>query len=230
MLFAAGRGERLRPLTFHTPKPLTQIAGEHLLGRHLRLLRAAGFDSFVINVSWLAKQMQAALGPLIDSGWDIEVLEEKQPLGTLGSLRSAQPYLGDQPYAIISADIWTEYPYDALAQRCRSLESAGDLHAWMVLVPNPPRGKGDCDLNAQGRVVLSSDAPKPYTYSGLGVLHPQLVQALSQDLKNPLHLWQDMLMGAVVSGEVGGEIWRGRWHDIGTHWALAKTRSEIMPH
>ena len=164
MILAAGRGERLRPLTDHTPKPLLPVGGRPLIGHHLAALAAAGFDEVVINVAYRGDQIRAALGDGRAQGLPIRYsVEQPGALDTGGGVRNALAMLGEAPFALISADVFTDFDYARLAG------VSGD-GAHVVLVDNPAHHvDGDFGLDAHGRLV---EAPPRRTYAGIGVYAP----------------------------------------------------------
>lgn len=217
MILAAGRGERLRPLTEVTPKPLLEVAGETLLGRHLARLARAGFRQAVINVSHLADRIVAQFGNGIPGGMQIEWSREAEPLETAGGINQARALLGEAPFLAVNADIWCEYDFAAL----HGLRMDGRL-AHLVLVPNPPwHAGGDFTLH-EGKVGNAA-APR-YTYTGISVLSPRLVTGVAAGQKAQLApLWR----AAAERGEVTGELYSGYWNDVGTPQRLADLRARL---
>ena len=217
MILAAGRGERLRPLTETTPKPLVEVAGETLLGRHLDRLARAGFRQAVINVSHLARQIVARFGGGIPGGLAIEWSREAEPLETAGGIAQARALLGEAPFLLVNADIWCEYDF----ARLHALDLGRRL-AHLVLVPNPPwHAAGDFTLDAGG--VGNAPAPR-YTYAGISVLSPALVAGVVAGQKAQLApLWR----AAAERGEVSGELHAGYWNDVGTPQRLAELKARM---
>jgi MurNAc alpha-1-phosphate uridylyltransferase len=211
MILAAGRGERLRPLTLETPKPLLPVGGAPLIEHHLRALAAAGFREVVINLSWLGAKISAHLGDGARFGLAIAYSEEGEPpLETGGGIHRALPLLGPGPFAVINGDVWTDYPY----ARLREMPLAdGDL-ARLVLVPNPEQHPaGDFDL-ADGRIV--EHPVERLTFSGLGVYRHGLFAGCTPGAFKLAPL----LRTAIAAGRVAGERWDGYWHDVGTRERL----------
>ncbi len=211
MILAAGRGERMRPLTERTPKPLLPVAGKPLIEYHVERLLQAGFDGLVINVSWLGEQIVEYLqaSPWSDAiAWS----REAEPLETAGGIVQALPLLGDAPFALVNGDIWTDYPFAQLLQR-RPLPGGAHL----VLVDNPPEHRqGDFRLDAAGLLARPA-AGERLTYSGMGVYSPDLFAACSPG-KRPL---LPLLEQAIAAGILGGEHYAGDWEDVGTPERLA---------
>jgi len=216
MILAAGRGERLRPITDSIPKPLVEVAGQPLLARHLERLAAAGFRRAVINVSHLAERIVERFGSH-SSGIEIEWSREASPLETAGGVAQALPLIGDRPFLLVNSDVWCDFDF----ARWRGLE-LGKRLAHLLLVPNPPHHPaGDFTLEA-GRV---GNAPAPrYTYAGIAVLAPRLVAAVKPGEKAQLApLWR----AAAERGEVSGEIHAGLWSDVGTPERLAELEKRL---
>lgn len=209
MILAAGRGERMRPLTDHTPKPLLEVGGQRLIEYHLRALVTAGFGSVVINHAHLGAQIEAALGDGSRYGLTIQYSPENPALETAGGIRRALPLLGDGPFLVINGDVWCDYPL----QRLRHCQPA---LAHLVMVDNPPQHpEGDFQLSADGR--LSEGAVPRLTFSGIGVYRAALFDDC-QDGPVPLG---PLLRRAMARGQVSGEYYHGQWHDIGTPARLA---------
>ena len=217
MILAAGRGERLRPLTEATPKPLIEVAGQTLLGRHLERLALAGFTRAVINVSHLAEKITAHFGDGSRFGMRIDWSREAEPLETAGGIAQARTLLGPAPFLLLNADIWCDYDLSHL----RGF-ALGERLAHLVLVPNPPQHPaGDFSL-ARGVI---GNAPSPrYTYAGIAVLSPLLVAAIATGQKAPLApLWR----AAAARGEVSGELYEGYWSDVGTLERLGALQARL---
>ena len=205
MILAAGRGERLRPLTETTPKPLLEVGGQTLLGRHLARLAAAGFRRAVINVSHLAEQIVTRFGARAE-GLDIAWSRETEPLETAGGIAQARALLGDAPFLLVNADIWCDFDFS----RFRNFQLGRHL-SHLVLVPNPSwHVRGDFSLSHG----LVGNAPAPrYTYTGISVLSPRLTAGIAAGRKAQLApLWRE----AAGRGEVSGELYEGYWNDVGT--------------
>lgn len=211
MILAAGKGERLRPLTLHTPKPLVQVGGVPLIEYHIRALAEAGFTELVINHAWLGEQIEAYLGTGNRFGVSIRYSAEGEPIETGGGIHRALPLLGDQPFAVINGDIWTDYDFAALALPPERL-------AHLVLVDNPAHHPAG-DFALVGGNIMESDASSAkLTYSGIAVLHPRLFAACTAGAFKLAPL----LRRAMEAGQVSGEHYSGRWVDVGTHERLAE--------
>lgn len=211
MILAAGKGERMRPLTLHTPKPLVRAGGVPLIEYHLQALRDAGFHDVVINHAWLGQQIEDYLGDGQRLGLRIAYSPEGEPLETGGGILRALPLLGDQPFVVVSADVWTNYDFNALR-----VPLAGLAH--LVLIDNPAHHpEGDFSL-IDGQVRNSSDAGTRLTYSGIAVLHPKLFAGCQEGAFKLAPLLRE----AMDRGQVTGEHFTGRWVDVGTHERLAQ--------
>ena len=211
MILAAGKGERMRPLTLHTPKPLVPVAGVPLIEYHLRALAAAGFTEVVINHAWLGQQIEDHLGDGSRWGLSIRFSAEGEPLETGGGIFKALPLLGDQPFVLVNGDIWTDYDFSRLRQPSSAL-------AHLVLVDNPGHhGAGDFRLDA-GQVADGAGASDTLTYSGIAVIDP----ALFAGCQPSAFKLAPLLRAAMASGQVSGEHFSGHWVDVGTLERLAE--------
>jgi len=211
MILAAGKGERLRPLTLHTPKPLVRAAGVPLIEYHVRALAAAGFSELVINHAWLGQQIEEYLGDGARYGVSIAYSAEDEPLETGGGIFQALPLLGDQPFVLINGDIFTDYPFAALRQPLSGL-------AHLVLVANPAHhASGDFCLQG-GEVRDAAAGQDSLTYSGMAVLSP----ALFTGCQSGAFKLAPLLRTAMAAGQVSGEQFSGCWVDVGTHERLAE--------
>ncbi len=209
MVLAAGRGERLRPLTDHTPKPLLMVRGKPLIVWHLERLARAGVREVVINLSWLGASIRQALGGGEQFGLQIQYSEE--PEGALevgGGIFRALPLLGTAPFIVVNGDTFTDLDFATLAIAPAAL-------AHLVLVPNPEHHPGG-DFVLQGREVSSGAAPR-LTYSGIGVYRPELFASCSAG-RFPL---LPVLREAIAERRLSGERYDGRWTDVGSVQRLA---------
>lgn len=216
MILAAGKGERLRPLTLHTPKPLVRVGGVPLIEYHLRALAAAGFTDIVINHAWLGQQIEDHLGDGSQFGVSIQYSPEGEPLETGGGIFQALALLGDDPFAVVNGDIWTDYEFAALRQPLTGL-------AHLVLVDNPAHHtSGDFSLSG-GQVQDGMSGADTLTYSGIAVLNPDLFRGCTAGAFKLAPL----LRNAMAAGQVTGERLQGHWVDVGTHERLAEVESLI---
>jgi len=203
MILAAGRGERMRPLTDQTPKPLLQAGGKPLIVHHIESLAAAGFRELVINHSHMGGQIEGALGDGSKWGLQISYSPEDQALETGGGIFNALPLLGTAPFLVVNGDVWTDYAF--------SLPALPDeILAHLVLVDNPQHhADGDFALQ-RGRVANSGGAR--LTFSGIGMYHPRLFIGC----RPGAFKLAPLLRAACDQRRVSGEHYRGRWMDIGT--------------
>ena len=209
MILAAGKGERLRPLTLHTPKPLVRAGGVPLIEYHIRALAEAGINELVINHAWLGQQIEAHLGDGRRLGVRIQYSAEGEPLETGGGIHRALPLLGTEPFLVGNGDIWTDYDFSALKRPLEGL-------AHLVLVDNPmhhPKG----DFSLVDGCVGDEEAAR-LTYSGIAVLSPQLFAGCTAGSFKLAPL----LRLALADGKLSGEYHGGRWIDVGTHERLAE--------
>ena len=207
MILAAGKGERMRPLTEHFPKPLLTVNGSTLLERHITALVAAGISDIVINVSYLAHQIIDFCGDGSRWGCSIEFSIEDEPLETAGGVIQALPLLGTEPFLLVSADVMTDVDYRELIEH----KLASDW-ASLVLVPNPQHHpKGDFGLSA-GRIVQAATEMDSFTYSGVGLVSPELFHSLDAGKRRIRPVFDR----AIESNRLGGQVWSGAWSDVGT--------------
>lgn len=209
MILAAGKGERMRPLTLTTPKPLISVAGVPLIEYHLRALARAGFKEVVINHAWLGEKIEAHLGTGEQFGLNIQYSVESQPLETGGGIYQALKYLGDAPFVLVNGDIWTDYDFSALRKPLTGL-------AHLVLMDNPEHHV-EGDFSLQQEQVTLPQAGNSLTYSGIAVLHPQLFA----DCVGGAFRLAPLLRQAIAQGQVSGEHFAGHWIDVGTRERLA---------
>jgi MurNAc alpha-1-phosphate uridylyltransferase len=216
MILAAGRGERMRPLTDTRPKPLLEVGGKPLVQYHLEALARAGIKDVVINLAWQGELIRRSLGDGERFGLRICYSEEPQgALETGGGILAALPLLGPGPFLAISADVWTDFPLLSLARRLAS----GDV-AHFVLVPNPDfRAQGDFGLDG-GRLL---DRAPRYTYANIGVLCAEFF-ADRQPGRFPL---APLMFEWIRRGRVSGELYRGRWHNVGTPMQLTQLDAQL---
>jgi len=210
MILAAGRGERMRPLTDSVPKPLLSVGGKALIVRHLEALARCGVHEVVINHAWLGDRIEAALGDGSRFGLRIRFSPEAQALETAGGIANALHWLGEEPFAVVNADVFTDFDLCSLRARGARLQRDDDL-AHLVLVDNPVQHPlGDFALEA-GRVL--ADGARRLTFSGIGVYHPRLFSGIVPGTRAAL---APLLREAMARGRVSGEHHRGAWDDVGT--------------
>jgi N-acetyl-alpha-D-muramate 1-phosphate uridylyltransferase len=211
MILAAGKGERLRPLTLHTPKPLVKAAGVPLIVYHVRALAAAGFTELVINHAWLGQQIEDYLGDGTRFGVRIAYSPEGEPLETGGGIFRALPLLGSEPFVVVNGDIFTDYAFAELRRPLTGM-------AHLVLVDNPAHHpQGDFVLR-QGQVHDAEAGSECLTYSGIAVLSPELFAGCQPGAFKLAPLLRE----AMAADQVSGERHAGCWIDVGTHERLAE--------
>jgi N-acetyl-alpha-D-muramate 1-phosphate uridylyltransferase len=228
LIFAAGLGERMRPLTDRTPKPLLPVGGKPLIVWHLEKLAAAGVHYVVINTSHLAEQFPDTLGD--GSRWGLRIryaYEGPTPLETGGGMLNALPLLGSAPFIAVNGDIWCDVDFAALPS-----EPAGLAH--LLLVDNPPQHLlGDFALDAHGTVHDDGDAR--LTFSGMGVYRQELLQGWREvignvagtDMQPPRFRLTPLLRAAMANDAISGSHYRGAWTDVGTPQRLAQLEAEL---
>lgn len=216
MILAAGRGERMRPLTDACPKPLLEAAGKPLIVWQLERLRAAGFLDVVVNHAHLGAMIEAALGDGRALGLRIRYSPEPDALETAGGIRHALPLLGDAPFLVANGDVFCDADVAALRDAGQQLAVDGDL-ALLLMVPNPSHHRGG-DFCLVGDRLLRDGEPR-LTFSGFGVYHPALFGGLADGTKAPLG---PLLRGAMDAGRIAGRRHDGYWLDVGTPERLAE--------
>lgn len=220
MILAAGRGERMRPLTDRLPKPMLPVGGKPLIVWHLERLAASGIRDIVINHAWLGHEIERALGDGAALGVRIRYSAEATALETAGGIAQALPLLGDDPFLVINGDIWCDWD-PAAAQHAAPLAAQGG--AWLLLVDNPAHHPaGDFILTADGR-VLAQGEPR-LTFAGVGVYHPSLFADVPRGAAAPL---APLLRQAMGQDRVRGAHHSGRWTDVGTPQRLADLDAEL---
>ena len=215
MILAAGRGERMRPLTDRLPKPMLEVGGHRLIEYHLAALHAFGVRDVVVNLSWQGARIREALGDGTTRQLSIRYSEEgPDPLGTAGGIVAALPLLGEEPFIVVNGDIWTDFPLAALRPRDDSL-------AHLVLVENPEHHPdGDYGLDAGGRATAG---PAKLTFSGISVLHPALFAGCAVEFL-PLKPLLDRALG---ERRLTGQRHGGNWRDVGTPARLAALDADL---
>ena len=215
MILAAGRGERMGRLTADTPKPLLEVADKSLIALQIERLASAGFRELVINTGYLGERVAAVLGD--GSRLDVHIQyspEPMQPLGTGRGIQKALPLLGDDPFMVCNADVWTEYPFQQLRDRMPDL-------AHLVLVPNPSHHlAGDFALCNE---KVTATGNNQLTYAGIAVLRPELFANATADAFELAPL----LRQAAGAARVTGERFDGAWIDVGTPERLAELRALV---
>jgi MurNAc alpha-1-phosphate uridylyltransferase len=217
LILAAGRGERMRPLSDATPKPLLMAGGRRLIEWQLAALAQSGVREAVINTAHLPEQFEAVLGREccgVTLTYSREGTRAEDALETRGGVVRALPLLGAAPFIVVSGDIVTDFAYATLAARAREM-AAGAIDAHLVLVDNPPfHPRGDMGLAA---ACIAPEGEPRLTYANISVFAPRLFAGLP-DTRAPLFPW---LYGPARAGRVSGEHFRGAWHNVGTPADLA---------
>ncbi len=256
LIFAAGLGERMRPLTDHTPKPLLRVGGKPLIEWHLEKLAALGIREVVINTSWLAEQFPTALGD--GARWNLRIAyayEGDTPLETGGGMLNALPLLGEAPFLLVNGDVWTDYDFARLPREPHGL-------AHLVMVDRPPQathgdfvfvplslrergwGEGSTALghhsnpepsSAPSGHLLPKGEGEKLTYSGIGVYRPQLLNGWRDVVPEPAIAngkpkfpLAPLLRAHMAAGGISGEHHRGKWTDVGTPERLARLDAELL--
>ena len=217
MVLAAGRGERMRPITDRIPKPLVPVAGKPLIAYHLESLARAGVTQIVINLAYRGSQIRDALGDGAAYGVSISYSDEgPEPIETGGGIFKALPLLGPEPFLVVNGDVWTDIDFGALR---RSPPERSLAH--LVLVPNPPQhARGDFVL--ENGLVSDSEGMR-HTYSGVGIYRPELFAGCEPG-KFPL---LPLLRKAIARRALSGELHQGQWYDIGTTERLAALDAQL---
>ena len=225
MILAAGFGERMRPLTEHTPKPLLKAGGKTLIEWQIERLREAGFTDLVINHAHLGQQIESALGDGGRLGVRIAWSAEGTPLETAGGIAQALSLLGDAPFLVTNGDVYTEYDYARLRRVLEAMARSPARRAHLVLVDNPAHHlQGDFVLEGDQVSLPPTHAKARYTFSGIGVYQPSLFADIVPGEKAKL---APRLVAAMTAGQVTGEHFQGRWEDVGTPARLHALDEEL---
>lgn len=225
MILAAGRGERMRPLTDTCPKPLLDVAGTPLIGWHLKRLAAAGLTDIVINHAWLGDKIEAALGNGATYGVKINYSPEEKALETAGGIARALPLLGDEPFAVVNGDIFTDFDFARLASIAAQLPTGG---AHLVMVPKAgyPTGR-DLTINSAGLAQPCGADDTPLTFAGIAVYHPTFFAGLDPNQPAPL---LPLFLTGMAQKQICGETFTGFWLDVGTSERLEAARAHVFAH
>lgn len=220
MILAAGLGNRMRPLTLHTPKPLLEVGEKPLIVWHIEKLQKIGVTEIVINTAWLGEKLANALGDGSQFGVKILWSHEGEGLETAGGIINALPLLGDEPFILVNGDVWTTMDFASLLD-----VQLGEQQAHLVLVENPPQHlKGDFILsNGLAYTFEQEQLGEALTYSGIAVLHPRMFVGLENG-KRPL---APLLKQAMQQHQVSGEKLQGIWVDVGTPERLEQLDQQI---
>ena len=228
LILAAGRGERMRPLTDTTPKPLLRAGGKRLIEWQIEALVRAGVQEIVVNVAHLPDQFASALGDGRRYGVSLRYSREgesaEDALESLGGIVMALPWLGDAPFIVTSGDIVTDFPYRNL-QAASEMQQRGEADAHLVLVDNPPfHPRGDMGLSNR---LIHPDVTPRMTYANIGVFSPGLFADVAVTLQGSRAALFPWLYGAARAGKVSGEVYHGRWWNAGTPDDLAQLDANV---
>ncbi|MDP5238214.1 nucleotidyltransferase family protein [Uliginosibacterium sp. 31-16] len=222
MILAAGRGERMRPLTDLCPKPLLSVGGKPLIVWHIERLARAGIHEIVINHAHLGHKIEETLGRGAEWGVQIDYSAEDKALETAGGIANALPLLGDAPFLVVNGDVYCELDYGIFCARAVTRMTQGNL-AHLALVDNPPHHpQGDFVLDASGRI--SRDGGSLLTFSGIGAYRPEMFRNIEPGSKARL---APLLFGAIDAGRLTGQHYQGRWEDVGTPERLSALDVEL---
>ncbi|MFL0810536.1 MAG: nucleotidyltransferase family protein [Agarilytica sp.] len=230
-ILAAGKGERMRPLTDNTPKPLLRVGGTTLLDRQIEKLAAAGIRDIIVNAAYLSEKISAHVGRYKNSDLNITVSVEPAPLETGGAIFHASDLIGDAPFLLVNGDVWMDYDYMEIVGQASGLQRGGGC---LVLVPNPVHKKeGDfcfAEESQHGLLQLpqSNAGPAPkstFTFSGVSVLSPSLVTDYPQcRVKFPL---VEAFRWAIGQKKLSGSVFNGYWLDVGTPERLQELKTRL---
>ena len=224
MILAAGRGERMRPLTDTTPKPLLAAGGKPLIVWHLERLAAAGFTDIVVNHAHLGERIEATLGD--GHAFGVSITYSPEPPGALetaGGIARALPRLGEAPFLVVNGDIWCDWDVARAPALAASLGPEHNALAHLVFVPNPTQHAGG-DFTLKGNTVTLAHGGPTHTYAGIGIFHPAFFAGVCPNTPRKL---RPLLDAAIPRGEVQGELHTGRWTDVGTPERLAELDRQL---
>lgn len=225
MILAAGRGERMRPLTDHTPKPLLPAGGKPLIVWHLEKLAAAGFREIVINHAHLGAQIEAALGD--GAAWGVNITYSAEPPGALetaGGITKALPLLGNEAFLVVNGDVWCDVDFGQFSRSTvKTGQKCPESGARLLFVPNPEHHTGG-DFSLNGEHVVPAQGSETVTYAGIGIYSPTMFRDVAPD--RPMKL-RPLLDSAIAAGKLLGERHAGRWVDVGTPQRLAELDQEL---
>lgn len=224
MILAAGRGKRMMPLTASKPKPMLELNNKPLIQHQIEKLRNAGFNDFIINHCYLGEQLVEYFDNGSQLNINIQWSKEIEALETAGGIKQAIPLLGNEPFLLVNGDTWTDYPFEQL-KNSKFLPSIYKKKylAHLILVKNPQQNpKGDFGLKDN---ILKNTGQPMWTYSGIGIYHPDIVKTCS--LGKPMSL-TPILRNLANDLKISGEIFQGKWHDIGTPKRLKTLEEELQ--
>ncbi|MFC3337657.1 N-acetylmuramate alpha-1-phosphate uridylyltransferase MurU [Paracandidimonas soli] len=216
MILAAGRGERMRPLTDHTPKPLLAVGGKPLIVWHIEKLVAAGLRDIIVNHAWLGEKIEAALGDGAAFGARISYSAESPGgLETAGGIAKALPFFQDEPFLVINGDIWTDWQPSQALSAAQRMRDDSNIDMWLWMTNNPPHHpEGDFALDDAGILHPRGQAQgQALTFTGIGIYRPGLFRALPPDTSVPL---RPLMLHAMQTRSARGALHDGAWTDVGT--------------
>jgi N-acetyl-alpha-D-muramate 1-phosphate uridylyltransferase len=214
MILAAGRGERMRPLTDRLPKPLLSVGGKPLIVYHLEQLSALGVTDVVINVAYLGDKIQQVLGD--GAAWNVSISysEEPYPLETGGALYKALPLLGDEPFILVNGDVWSDMSFSVIAKASVNRRTKAAFVGHLFLVKNPLHNvQGDFSLD-NNRVTLKSDNALTYTFSGMALIHPDMIRDYPH--KREAFPLKEVFLYFIKQRQLTASVYTGGWCDVGT--------------
>ena len=220
MILAAGRGERLRPLTDEIPKPLIKVAGKSLIEYHLENLAGAGFKEIIINTAWLPEKIHQQLGGGSDYGVSITYSDEGRALETAGGIINALPLLGDEPFVVINGDIWCDFDFSTWDMSALPKLNE-NIQSHLVLVKNPKHNqKGDFALQD---CLIKNSGDTMYTFSGIGIYSKKF---FAEQTSGPTPL-APIIRKKCQDDLVSGQLYTGRWTDVGTTERLQELEDQL---
>ncbi len=222
MILAAGRGERMRPLTDSCPKPLLSVGGHSLISYHIKNLAKVGIKNIIINHAWLGEKIQQHVGNGQQYGVDIYYsAEPAKGLETAGGIMQALPLLGSKPFIVVNGDIWTDYPFNSLMRL-----SLQDNLGYIVLVDNPAHHpQGDFGLTAQQVIVPQKTA---FTFSGIALYTQEFFVHYGKEETEDKIALAPLLRKAIANKRLGGEYYAGQWYDIGAPERLRYLDQQLL--
>ena len=222
MIFAAGRGERMRPLTDTCPKPLLEAGGKPLVVWQIERLAAAGVKTIVINHAWLGAQIEAALGNGSRWGVALRYSAETEALETAGGIAQARHLIGEGVFIAVSGDVFCDFDYARLRDHAEALEARDEPGMHLVMVPNPPfHPKGDFALNDG---VLALDGAPRHTFGNIGLYDTRMFRDLAPGTRRALTPYY---RETIAAGRASGELYEGRWENVGTPAQLRALDEEL---
>lgn len=217
LIFAAGRGERMRPLTDVTPKPLLKVGGKPLIVWTIERLAKAGFDDLVINHAWLGMQIEQALGDGARWGVRLQYSPEGEALETAGGVAHALRLLGSGIFLAVSGDIYTDFDYARLRTHARRMQGEAAPQMHLVMVPNPSFHP-DGDFALHGNMLCLEGGPR-LTFGNIGLYDTRDFDHITPGAKAPM---SPLYRKAIAAGRTSGELYEGSWHNVGTPAQLAE--------